>query len=117
MQKKLNMFNSIQGSWSINGNNIDLELYNGQDNTEAKICLINIFDEKNRQLNTIGGRQIILEAKKIFKKSINVETVIKDVKKAKYLELQLCPPYFDVKINIEKESGFFKKKLNELIDK
>jgi hypothetical protein len=79
MQKKLNMFNSIQGSWSINGNNIDLELYNGQDNTEAKICLINIFDEKNRQLNTIGGRQIILEAKKIFKKSINVETVIKDV--------------------------------------
>lgn len=117
LERKLNMINLFQGNWSIKGKNIDLELYNGVDNTVAKICFINIFDEKNRQLNTIGGYQIILESKKILKKSINAELVIKDVKKAKYLQLQLCPPDTNIKINIEQESGFFKKELKKIITK
>jgi len=31
--------------------------------------------------------------------------------------LQLCPPDTNIKINIEKESGFFKKELKKIITK
>lgn len=108
----------IQGTYSIDGKNLNLELYNDSRLTDkiVKICFIIPYDEKNRRLNVVGMRQIILEHRKILKTSINVESNINDLKNAAYLKLQLCPPY-DALVDIRKETGSLKKGLQKIIGK
>ena len=108
----------IQGTYSIDGKNLNLELYNDSRLTDkiVKICNIIPYDEKNRRLNIVGMRQIILEHRKIIKTSINVESNINDLKNAAYLKLQLCPPY-DALVDVRKETGSLKKGLQKIIGK
>lgn len=108
----------IQGTYSIDGKNLNLELYNDSRLTDKIVTICNIipYDEKDRRLNMVGVRQIILEHRKILKTSINVEANIKDLKNAAYLKLQLCPPY-DALVGIGKETSSFKKGLQKIIGK
>ena len=82
----------------------------------VKICNIIPYDEKNRRLNIVGMRQIILEHRKILKTTINVESNINDLKKAAYLKLQLCSPD-DVLVDIQRETSSLKKGLQKIIGK
>ena len=77
----------IQGTYSIDGKNLNLELYNDSRLTDkiVKICNIIPYDEKNRRLNIVGMRQIILEHRKILKTTINVESNINDLKKNSHI--------------------------------
>ena len=106
----------IQGTYSIDGKNLNLELYNDSRLTDkiVKICNIIPYDEKNRRLNIVGMRQIILEHRKILKTTINVESNINDLKKAAYLKLQLCSPD-DVLVDIQRETSSLKKGLQKII--
>lgn len=108
----------IQGTYSIDGKNLNLELYNDSRLTDkiVKICNIIPYDEKNRRLNIVGMRQIILEHRKILKTTINVESNINDLKKAAYLKLQLCSPD-DVLVDIQRETSSLKKGLQKIIGK
>ena len=108
----------IQGTYSIDGKNLNLELYNDSRLTDkiVKICNIIPYDEKNRRLNMLGLRQIILEHRKILKTTINVESNINDLKKAAYLKLQLCSPD-DVLVDIQRETSSLKKGLQKIIGK
>ena len=108
----------IQGTYSIDGKNLNLELYNDSRLTDkiVKICNIIPYDEKNRRLNIVGMRQIILEHRKILKTTINVESNINDLKKAAYLKLQLCSPD-DILVDIQRETSSLKKGLQKIIGK
>ena len=108
----------IQGTYSIDGKNLNLELYNDSRLTDkiVKICNIIPYDEKNRRLNMVGMRQIILEHRKILKTTINVESNINDLKKAAYLKLQLCSPD-DILVDIQRETSSLKKGLQKIIGK
>ena len=108
----------IQGTYSIDGKNLNLELYNDSRLTDkiVKICNIIPYDEKNRRLNIVGIRQIILEHRKILKTTINVESNINDLKKAAYLKLQLCSPD-DILVDIQRETSSLKKGLQKIIGK
>ena len=108
----------IQGTYSIEGKNLNLELYNDSrlTNEIVKICNIISYDEKNRRLNMLGLRQIILEHRKILKTTINVESNINDLKKAAYLKLQLCSPD-DILVDIQRETSSLKKGLQKIIGK
>ena len=108
----------IQGTYSIDGKNLNLELYNDSRLTDkiVKICNIIPYDEKNRRLNIVGMRQIILEHRKILKTTINVESNINDLKKAAYLKLQLCSPD-DVLVDIQRETSSLKNGLQKIIGK
>ena len=114
----LDLSEYIQGTYSIEGKNLNLELYNDSrlTNEIVKICNIISYDEKNRRLNMLGLRQIILEHRKILKTTINVESNINDLKKAAYLKLQLCSPD-DVLVDIQRETSSLKKGLQKLIGK
>ena len=108
----------IKGTYSIDGKNLNLELYNDSRLTDkiVKICNIIPYDEKDRRLNILGMRQIILEHRKILKTTINVESNINDLKKAAYLKLQLCSPD-DVLVDIQRETSSLKKGLQKIIGK
>ena len=108
----------IQGTYSIDGKNLNLELYNDSRLTDkiVKICNIIPYDERNRRLNMVGMRQIILEHRKILKTTINVESNINDLKKAAYLKLQLCSPD-DILVDIQRETSSLKKGLQKIIGK
>ena len=108
----------IQGTYSIDGKNLNLELYNDSRLTDkiVKICNIIPYDEKNSRLNMVGMRQIILEHRKILKTTINVESNINDLKKAAYLKLQLCSPD-DILVDIQRETSSLKKGLQKIIGK
>ena len=55
-----NMGYSFQGSWSLNGDKLILELYS---EVPFRFCSLNLYDDKNRKFNEIIGGDLNINIK------------------------------------------------------
>jgi hypothetical protein len=116
VNKNLEVWNNFQGTWSLDGHDINLELYYGGSRKKIELCFINIIDERKRQLNKIEIKPIIfIESKKIIKTRISGKDFKDDLKKANSLQILEC--YTNLVINIEQEPGFLNKMQKKIMGK
>jgi hypothetical protein len=103
--------NNFQGSWSIDGDKLNLELYS--ELFVIRFCSLNLYDDKNRKFNDIisDDFNITIKPKTIEKKIIYLPHFIKEIKKAKFLTLNRCD---GPELPLVREKGVVNKSLDKI---
>jgi hypothetical protein len=107
--------NYWQGTWSLDGEKINLELYSKWF-SDLHFCSLSLYDDKNRKFNEMAGRDIniIVKQNVIVKKSIHAPHFINEIKKAKSLKLVDCSGF---EADLKKEKNSINKTLDKIIGK
>jgi hypothetical protein len=103
--------NNFQGSWSIDGDKLNLELYS--ELFVVRFCSLSLYDDKNRKFNEIigGDLNITIKPKTIEKKIIYLPHFYKEIKKAKFLTLNRCDGF---EFPLNRERGVVNKSLDKI---
>lgn len=103
--------NNFQGSWSIDGDKLNLELYS--ELFVVRFCSLSLYDDKNRKFNEIigGDLNINIKPKTIEKKIIYLPHFYKEIKKAKFLTLNGCDGF---EFPLNREKGVVNKSLDKI---
>jgi hypothetical protein len=103
--------NNFQGSWSIDGDKLNLELYS--ELFVIRFCSLNLYDDKNRKFNDNNSDDfnITIKPKTIEKKIIYLPHFIKEIKKAKFLTLNGCDGF---EFPLNREKGVVNKSLDKI---
>ena len=80
----------FQGSWSLDGDKLNLELYS--ELFVFRFCSLSLYDDKNRKFNDNNSDDfnITIKPKTIEKKIIYLPHFYKEIRKAKSLTLKPC---------------------------
>lgn len=113
--------NYFKGSWSLDGDKLNLELYSEWDLGALHFCSLILYDNKDRKFNEIigGDLNITIKPKTIVKKSIYLPNFYKEIKKAKSLKLNSCndekwPQYNGIEVTLDREKGVVNKSLDKI---
>jgi hypothetical protein len=103
--------NNFQGSWSIDGDKLNLELYS--ELFVFRFCSLSLYDDKNRKFNEIisDDFNITIKPKTIEKKIIYLPHFNKEIKKAKFLTLNRCD---GPELPLVREKGVVNKSLDKI---
>jgi hypothetical protein len=106
-----NWQDTFQGSWSLDGDKLNLELYSTIYN--FSFCSLNLYDDKNRKFNEIIGGDLNIDVKRttIVKKIIYLPHFYKEIRKAKSLTLKPCD---GPELPLVREKGVVNKSLDKI---
>ena len=101
----------FQGSWSLDGDKLNLELYSTIYN--FSFCSLNLYDDKNRKFNEIIGGDLNIDVKRttIVEKIIYLPHFYKEIRKAKSLTLKPCD---GPELPLVREKGVVNKSLDKI---